>query len=513
MVDAQEMKLSELFSTDKLVALVRAKITGVRQTAGPTIFFLQDETASIKAAAFAGKGKRAYPHIEKDDFVKAQIVIQINKENERSFVIQAMEKLSEKEIKELAELMEKAKEEQIKIEEFDFFVRSEVYEKLRPYFEKTALEILRSINAGKPVFIRHHNDIDGYLSAMLLERAINIVCEATKTNNLWVSRIALRTPFYGYSDLLRDISLVEQYNDVKPILILLDNGSSKDDMLSLKKAKKAGFEIVVVDHHPPWVENNKVVVNEIAGAHLNPYLARGDKNICSAMLSFELARIISKSPDMIDGLVHWVGIAILADKCKGDEAKEYLNRCEKEYEQKLLEKARWCVDFTIYSMKNVNSTRTIENILDLNKTGKELIEIIYPYVEDLMSKQLEIMKKYCEKINTNNVVMYFVDMNCASFHYDYPPAGRAIGLFFEEMKKENKNVVVIGIAGDGLIVRVAEELEEIYGKEKMEEILKKKVSKSIDLGGHDVAYTIKAPACCFEEIKEILIHSRTKMVR
>ncbi len=51
------------------VVHLEGEITGVRQTSGPTVFELRDETATVECAAFEEAGVRAYPDVELDDVV------------------------------------------------------------------------------------------------------------------------------------------------------------------------------------------------------------------------------------------------------------------------------------------------------------------------------------------------------------------------------------------------------------------------------------------------------------
>ena len=499
MVSLEEMKIMDLHSTKKLAVIVKAKVIGVKQTQGPTVFFLRDETGSLKVAAFAGKGKRAYPDIQEGDFVKAHVLVQPNRNGGRNFIINSMEKLGSKESEDLEKAIESSKMERLITEVREFSVDSRLYEKMRDRFKRASLIILEALEEGRGIYLRHHNDIDGYISAMLLEKAILSACEKLGNNTSAISRINLKTPFYSYSDLLKDLSLMER-DRKKPLLIILDCGSSGDDMLSLEKAIKLGIQLIVIDHHPvhPGITNigmkNKAVV-------INPYLKGGDKNVCTAMLSFELARIMAGS-EKIDEVTHWAAIAALSDKCKGREALKYINAAFRKHGKDLVEKARWCVDFTIYSMKNTNSTEIIKNILKLDGEGKELIDIIYPYVEESIKKQLEIMKRYSRKIEKTNCSIYVVDMEDTSTR-EYPPAGRATGLFFDEVQSKKRGVIVLGIINSGVVVRVDEKLKDTYGKERMKHEIRKRVGDFVELGGHDVAYTIKAPSCSVSEILKI----------
>ncbi len=49
---------------------LEGEVVGIRQTSGPTVFELQDETGTVDCAAFVEAGVRAYPEVEEDDYVR-----------------------------------------------------------------------------------------------------------------------------------------------------------------------------------------------------------------------------------------------------------------------------------------------------------------------------------------------------------------------------------------------------------------------------------------------------------
>ncbi len=49
---------------------LEGEVVGIRQTSGPTVFELQDETGTVDCAAFVEAGVRAYPEVEEDDYIR-----------------------------------------------------------------------------------------------------------------------------------------------------------------------------------------------------------------------------------------------------------------------------------------------------------------------------------------------------------------------------------------------------------------------------------------------------------
>ena len=107
------------------------------------------------------------------------------------------------------------------------------------------------------------------------------------------------------------------------LIVLLDNGSTEEDMLALMKVKIYDIEVVVVDHHfPGEVVDGTVAVDEYVDVHVNPYLVGGDSQITAGALAVEVANMIN--PEVTDRLMHLPGIAAVGDHAASEEASKYI---------------------------------------------------------------------------------------------------------------------------------------------------------------------------------------------
>lgn len=154
--------------------LISAQITSIRQSSGPTIFNLKDNSGLIKATGFIRAGERAFPNIVLGDNIQAEVIAK-----NRNDTI-------ELEIRKYSKIQPINK----------FLIKSENLEKLREAFVKTADIIKQTISENRPIIIRHHDDTDGYAAGLVLEMTINER----------IIRLSSRTPFYDYIDALRDLN-------------------------------------------------------------------------------------------------------------------------------------------------------------------------------------------------------------------------------------------------------------------------------------------------------------------
>ncbi|MBT7927572.1 hypothetical protein HN695_04500, partial [Candidatus Woesearchaeota archaeon] len=139
-----------------------------------------------------------------------------------------------------------------------FMIKSEILNKLQPRINKVVSLIKQAIESKRPIWIRHHNDTDGYCAAIALERAILPLIHARQTKERDVfyhySRLPSKAPYYDYADATKDVTnfmnRVTKFEAKPPMIIICDNGSSEQDIKAIKKVKIYGAKVIVIDHHP-----------------------------------------------------------------------------------------------------------------------------------------------------------------------------------------------------------------------------------------------------------------------
>jgi single-stranded DNA-specific DHH superfamily exonuclease len=112
--------------------------------------------------------------------------------------------------------------------------------------EKILEAINKTINEKGLIFLRHHNDGDGYSAGLIAE---TILRKLTNLNRKQISFFS-----YNYTFMLKDLEEIQKLKkikgDRKVLFIIMDISMSKETLLSLKVLKKkANAEILVIDHH------------------------------------------------------------------------------------------------------------------------------------------------------------------------------------------------------------------------------------------------------------------------
>ncbi len=475
------------------------KIDKVFHVQNLAIFNLFDGTAILSAKKFSRDSKMLYPNISEGDAVMANLLIVENKGILEAEIIE-LEKLSEKKAEDVLKKIEKASGVNIS-EVPHFLIESELLNRMEKMLLTAAALIKRALIESKPIIIRHHADCDGYTGAIAIERALlPLIIKQHKKDiaiRLYYKRSPSRAPFYEYSDALRDISFnlsdIERFAVKEPLILLIDCGSTFEDIQAIRHVKIYGAQVVVVDHHIPGeIIEGKSAVDEFIDAHVNPYFAGGDANLTAGMIAAELARFVNKDVKNIDFLPAISGIS---DKSSSAEFKKYCNLAEKSFAFDYLKEIAECVDFNAYYMGSIEGRNIVNDLLgqDLEKQ-KKLIEIIKQEVDERKKEILKAIEKFAEKEQLNKKILVKLNVADIGFRGEAPLPGKITGmthdLFLSKHLAEGFGIITLGISSDYVVFRVSSNVN--FSLINLMAQLKKKMPYAgIHGGGHEHAGTIK----------------------
>ncbi len=484
-----------------------AEVVQIQQTSGPTIFTISDETSMTWAAAFNEPGVRVYPKIEIGDIVEV-----IGEVNQHSGKIQieseSIEKLDTSKSEEIRKLIDKALDERAEPENIDLLVKSEILEKLKPKMKNAAKAIRKAILDGRSILVRHHADADGICAGVAMEKAIvPLLIENNQNNDAewhYFKRSPSKAPFYELEDVVKDLSFaledLERHGQKLPLIVLLDNGSTEEDIVALMQAKIYDIEIVVIDHHfPGLVEDGKVKVDEFVDYHVNPYLVGGDSNITAGALSVEVAKMVN--PNILDTIKHLPGIAAVGDHAQSNETEQYIKIADKKgYDFETLDKIAECIDFEAYYLRFMNGRGIIDTILDLDNKDKheKLVNALHKEYLKRVDMQLKAtLPNLKTKQLDNGIIFNVLDVEKYAHKFTFPAPGKTCGFVHDSIVKEygkDKPILTLSYGPDFSVIRATEAVNEKFGF-NLNEIVWKLADKipeaGIDGGGHECAGSLK----------------------
>ena len=119
-----------------------------------------------------------------------------------------------------------------------------------------------------------------------------------------------------------------------PLVILVDNGSTEEDVPSMRQAKVYNIDMLVIDHHHP-----DEIVDQYLIGHVNPAHVGGDFGVTAGMLCAEIARMIN--PNISDTIKHLPAVSGVGDRSEAPEAGRYRSLVSDRYTLEELKKWLW----------------------------------------------------------------------------------------------------------------------------------------------------------------------------
>ncbi|MBQ2962904.1 DHH family phosphoesterase [Methanobrevibacter sp.] len=511
------------------VVKVYGEVIQIQQTSGPTIFTITDETAITWAAAFNEPGVRMYPEIEIGDIV--EVIGEVNKHNgEIQIESSSIEKLEGEEARKMREFIDIALDKKAEPDDVDFLIQSPVLDRLKPKMREAAKVIRRAILDGRSILVRHHADADGICAGVAMEKAvIPLLKEFNPDNDAeyhYFKRSPSKAPFYELEDVVKDLSFAledfERHGQKLPLIVLLDNGSTEEDIVALMQAKIYDIEIVVIDHHFPGelitktlksgetVDgsvncNNEdiiagtVAVDEYVDTHVNPYLVGGDSQITAGALATEVAHIIN--PDVEDLIKHLPAVAVLGDRAEADEVEQYVKLAsEKGYDREQLKKIAECIDFEAYFLRFMNGRGIIDTILGVDNLDKhpKMVEALYKEYLRRVDIQMKATLPNVKRVQLENGIYFNVlDVEKYAHKFTFPAPGKTCGFVHDKIVKEigeDKPIITLGHGPDFGVLRATDSVHKMFGFNVNNIVISladKIPQAGIDGGGHECAGSIK----------------------
>ncbi len=440
----------------KLVHL-SGEVIQIKQTGGPTIFTISDEEGTVQCAAFEKAGERAYPEIKSETIVK--IIGEPSMRNGAMQVeIRSMKQLWGGDATGIKEQIEAAIDKRAEPNDTQFLVKSEILEKLKPRMRNAAKFIRKAVFKSRPIIVRHHADADGITSAIAIERAIlpliREVC-GSDADRYFYRRAPSKAPFYELEDVTKDLTFAledrDRFGQKMPLVILMDNGATEEDMPSMKQAVIYGVDIIVIDHHHPDGTIDSMVLE-----HVNPAYAGGDFGITTGMIGTEVARMIN--PEVTEEIKHLPAISAVGDRSEAAEAGFYKSLVADKYKLEELKNIALALDYEAFWQRFNDGRGIMNDVLNLgsNVRHTQMVKLLSEQANTAISEQLEAsMPNVKSQKLPNGAVLNVIDVENFAHKFTFPPPGKTSGEIHDRLcaKYNGQPVVTIGYGPDFAVLR------------------------------------------------------------
>ena len=198
------------------VVRLEGEVVSARQTSGPTVFELRDETGIVDCAAFVEAGVRAYPDVEADDIVRIDGEVRLRRdeiqvETESLVLLDGTAEAS------VRTRMEEALDARARPDEEALLADDDALSTIADDVTDVAAAIRRAVLESRPVVVRHPATAEGYVAGAAIERAaLPLIREEHAKSDAeyhYLRRRPLEGAVYDMDDATTDASRMLQNRD------------------------------------------------------------------------------------------------------------------------------------------------------------------------------------------------------------------------------------------------------------------------------------------------------------
>ena len=436
------------------VVRVEGEVVSIRQTSGPTVFELRDETGVIEAAAFESAGVRAYPDVEVDD------VVRIDGEVERhngdlQIETEVLDVLEGDEADAVRTRLEDALAAEADPGEVDLLAEHASVAAVGDEIRDVAATIRQAVFTGRPVVVRHTATADGYAAGAAIERAVlPLVREEHARDDAeyhFFERRPLDDPFYGMDAATDDVTEMlsdrERHGEQFPLVVLADAGSTAESEEGYEFLDVYDVERVAVDATTP----DEGVLDGLA-AYVNPHTAGVDEAVTTTALAANVAAHVNES--VRDDLAHLPAVSYWEETPEGyvDLARDA------DYDVTDVTELRQAIALEAFYQSYKDKRELVDDLLFGRREG--LSGHVSDQFSEKMAKEVETARRNLTERTAEGVTFAVVDTDAFSHRFDFPPEALLVDELHRALRDEyDEPVVTVGMGRDDMRLRSEEPLD------------------------------------------------------
>jgi len=439
---------------------IEGEVVSARQTGGPTVFELRDETGVVDCAAFVEAGVRAYPEIEVGDIVRLDGEVEIRRE-ELQVETEALVALAGEQREAVERRLAEAMTERARPDEATLVADDESVAGAEETLLDAAESIRRAVLESRPIVVRHAATADGYVAGVALERAIlPMVREEHAESDAeyhYVNRRPLEEAVYEMNDATNDVTSMlqdrDRHDEKLPLVVLVGTASTVESEDGLEMLGIYGADRVVVDAAPADPE-----IADAADVLVNP-TADG---LSTGALASSVATTVA--PEIREEIAHLPAVSYWEHT-----PESYLDAArEVGFDAEAVTELREAIALEAFYQSYDEKRELIGDLLfgesveavtagapaDATE-GETLAGHIATQFREKMDTEVETAQANLERSESGGVDVAVLDTEEYTHKYDFPPSS----LLLDELHRRGDADVTIGVAMDELWVRADTDLD------------------------------------------------------
>ncbi|MFB6077762.1 MAG: OB-fold nucleic acid binding domain-containing protein [Halarchaeum sp.] len=430
---------------------VEAEVTGARQTSGPTVFELTDETGVVDAAAFVEAGVRAYPEVEAGTVVR--LVGEVERHHgDLQIETEDLTVLTGDDADAVRDRLAAEVTERATPEDETLLVQDAAVDVVHDDLVDAATEIRRAVVQSRPVIVRHTADVEGYVGAAAIERAVLPLVRdehtASDAEYHYVDRRPLDDDFYTLDDATKDVTSMleaaDRHDEKHPLFVLVGTGSTRESV--------DGLGLLGLYDAPTLALDGGYADGDAADAAdvLVSPTQHDESPVSTGVLATHLAGMVNA--DVRDALAHlpavpyWEGTPDVYADLAADAG----------YDADTVANVRDALALEAFYQAYEDKREIVIDLLwDEAHTG--LVGHVGDQFREKLGTEFETAEPHLDARGDGDVTVEVLDVEGYTHRYDFPPTPLLLDALYRE--RRDGDYVLLGADSDELRVRATGDVD------------------------------------------------------
>ncbi|PSQ15081.1 DNA-binding protein [Halobacteriales archaeon QS_8_69_26] len=442
------------------LVLIEGVVAEARQTAGPTVFEVRDETATVDCAAFEAAGVRAYPEVEADDAVRLVGEVEL-RHGELQVETETLEAPDGDDARAVEDRLEAAIESEARPPDVDPLADHPAVEAVDEDVDDAATAIRRAVAAARPVVVRHSATADGYAGGAAIERAVlPLVREEHPEADAeyhFFERRPLEGDVYDMDDATNDVTDMlearERHGEGIPLVVLVDAGGTRESAAGYGLLDVYGADRVAIDGGRPDPE-----VTEEVDTLVSPALAEAGETSATALAAEVALRV---NPEVRSDLVHLPALSYWVDRpaAYGDLA------ADSGYDDDRIDRLREALAFEAYYQSYEDKREIVADLLfpdgevDVDVDADDFATHLSGQFRERLEAELETATRNLGIREARGISFAVLDTEAYTHRFDFPPTELLLDELHRRQREDYDRLVTIGLDEDTLYLRSTESVD------------------------------------------------------
>ncbi|RLM66853.1 S1 RNA-binding domain-containing protein [Halorubrum sp. Atlit-8R] len=430
------------------VVRIEGEVVGVRQTGGPTVFEVSDETGAVDVAAFVEPGVRAHPDVEVGDAVRVDGEVESHR-GDIQVESEALALLDGEAAEAVRRRLAEALTDEARPEGLQPLAGDETVAELADGLLDAAEAVRRAVLESRPIVVRHPATADGYVAGAAVERAVLplIRDEHAKSDAEYhyFTRRPLDEPVYGMdaatNDATRMLQDRDRHDEKLPLFLLVGAGSTTESADGIDLLSVYGVDAVVVDAAVADPETRDAV-DTLVSPELSD--VGGDETLSTGALVASLASAING--EVREDLRHLPAVSYWADA-----PDRYVDLArDAGYDAERVAELREAVALEAYYQSYQDKRELIADLLFSD--GGNLAAHVSEQFREKLETEIQTADANVVTEAVDGVEFALLDTDGYTHRYDFPPTPLLLD-DLHRRRADGEPFATVGVGTDELYVR------------------------------------------------------------